>query len=166
MSNGSYEIVVLDAGSVSFRRTDGGMLSMESGGTLYPEVLLYRAFPLSRQDEYISVRDREGLEIGIIAGLSELDDISRKEVEKELKLRYLLPQVQQIVSIKQHSGMWVWHLQTSLGPIKLTMRNLHEHVQPIARKRLLLSDMDGNRCEIHDYTALDPQSRKQLMRVL
>jgi hypothetical protein len=161
-----YEIRLLAPDRVRFLRGTGGVLEMDNEGERSPEVLLYRTYPLSRQEEYISVRDGKGEEIGIIERLSDLDPDSLEEARKELRLRYLVPRVERIDKIKQYPGMWVWELQTTLGPIKLSMRNLHEHIQMVGESRLLLSDMDGNRCEIYDTEALDPQSRKLLSRVM
>lgn len=161
-----YEIRLLEPSKVRFSRGAGGVLEMEYEEVRSPEVLLYRTYPLSRQEQYISVRDGKGEELGIIEQLTDLAPDSLEEARKELRLRYLVPKVTRIDKIKQFPGMWVWELQTTFGPIKLSMRNLHEHIQMIGDKRLLLSDMDGNRCEIFDTDELDPQSRKQLARVL
>jgi hypothetical protein len=161
-----YDIVLLDPKTAKFNRTPGGVLSLHTGSADYAEVLLFRAFPLSMQDRFISVRTPKGDEIGMIADVSELEEASRMEVLQELQLRYMIPRVTRIDKIKQLPGMWVWNLQTTLGPIKLSMRNLHEHVQSVGRGRLLLSDLDGNRCEIADIDALDAGSRKQLNRIM
>ncbi|PYI55128.1 DUF1854 domain-containing protein [Paenibacillus flagellatus] len=161
-----YEIRLLDPADVRFRRGAGGLLEMDHAGERHEEVLLYRTFPLSRQEHYISVRNGKGEEIGIVERLADLEPDSAEEARKELRLRYLVPRVIRIDKIKQFPSMWVWELETTLGPIKLSMRNLHEHIQQVGEKRLLLSDMDGNRCEIADMDALDPGSRKQLLRVV
>lgn len=165
-ADSKYEVRLLDPARVRFSRGNGGILEMEVEGERIPEVLLFRTYPLSRQEEYISARNGKGEEIGIIERLADLAPDSLEEARKELRLRYLVPRVTRIDKIKQFPGMWVWELQTTLGPTKLSMRNLHEHIQTVGDNRLLLSDMDGNRCEIADMDALDPQSRKQLSRVL
>lgn len=162
----AYAIEVLDPAKLGLVRTEGGLLSMRLGEAYYPEVLLYRAFPLSMQTRYISVRTAKGDELGIIEDLAELSVDSRAEADKELSLRYMIPRVEQVVKIKQHPGMWVWELETTMGPLKMSMRNLHEHLQPIGSDRLMLSDMDGNRCEIASIRELDAGSRKQLGRIL
>ncbi|WP_127579020.1 DUF1854 domain-containing protein [Paenibacillus koleovorans] len=162
----SYEIELLTPDEVRFVRRPGGMLGMEYKGVSYPEVLLYRTYPLSKSEQYLSVRQPKGEEIGILERLSDLDPASQAEVRTELRLRYLIPTVTRIVKIKQYPGMWVWELETSLGPIKLSMRNLHEHVQMIGADRILLSDLDGNRCEIPSVERLEPASQKQLSKIL
>ncbi|MFK7696596.1 DUF1854 domain-containing protein [Paenibacillus sp. HJGM_3] len=162
----SYEIRLLEPADLRFRRSDGGVLTLEYKEERHPEVLLYRTYPLSRHEQYLSVRSGKGEEIGVLERLSDLDPESQAEARKELKLRYLVPSVTSIVRIKQYPGMWVWDLQTTLGPIKMSMRNLHEHIQAIGSDRLLLSDIDGNRCEIFSIEALDANSRKILSRII
>jgi hypothetical protein len=161
-----YEIRLLDPVDIRFVRTDGGVLAMDYEGERHPEVLLFRTFPLSKHEQFLSVRNAKGEEIGLLEQLSDLEPASQDEVRQELRLRYLVPSVTGIDRIKQYPGMWVWELQTTLGPVKLSMRNLHEHIQYVGPHRLLLSDIDGNRCEIFDIQALDPNSRKQLSRII
>jgi hypothetical protein len=162
----AYEIALLDPAGVNFKRSPGGTLILEYEGAVYQEVYLYRAFPLSNRTQHISVRTPKGDEIGMIADLAELDGESRLEAEKELRLSYMIPQVIRIEKIRQNPGMWVWHLQTTMGPVKMSMRNLHEHVQVVAHGRWMLSDLDGNRCEIACMEELDAHSRKQLSRIM
>jgi hypothetical protein len=166
LANDTYEIKLLDPAKVRLFRSDRNVLEMEYEGERYAEVLVYRAFPLSRQEEYISIRTAKGDEIGIIERLQDLDAESLKEARIELQLRYLVPKITRIHKIRQLPGIWQWELETTLGPRKMSMRNLHDHMQFIGESRLIVSDLDGNRCEIPDIEALDPHSRKMLDKVL
>lgn len=166
LKDSPYEVRLLDPANVRLVRSQAGVLSMEYGEERHAEVWLFRAFPLSRQDEYISVRTAKGEEIGLLERLTDLNEASLTEARNELKLRYLVPTVTHIEKIKQYPGMWVWELETTLGPVKLSMRNLHEHIQTVGPTRLLLSDLDGNRCEIKDIETLNAHSQKQLSKVI
>jgi hypothetical protein len=160
-----YDITLLEPAKAHFVRSPGGMLTLDTGTNFYPEILLYRAFPLSMQERFISVRNAKGEELGVIEDLAELQPDSREAVRLELSFRYMIPKVTRILKIKQLPGMWRWDMETTLGPIKLTMRNLHEHVQRVGRTGLLLTDLDGNRCEITDTENLDASSRRLLGQV-
>lgn len=46
--------------------------------------------------------------------------------------------------------MWIWQLETDAGLMRMTMHNLHEHVQLHGANRILLTDMSGRRAEIRD----------------
>lgn len=196
MSEDVYEVNMIDASKVAFQLTSGGVLAMLEKGdeasrpggadgasgasevseqiaaalaekqSEYGEIILYRTFPFSMVNRFISVRTVKGEEIGVIADLADLDADSQTAAYEALSIRYILPKVIRVESIKQNPGMWTWQLDTTLGPINLVMRNLHEHVQMIGNGRILLTDINGNRCEIPDISSLDTQSRKQLNRVL
>lgn len=163
---GPYEVVILNPAAVSLTRNSGGLLQAVIDGVEHPHVALFRTYPLSRPFQYISVRDPKGEEIGIVRALSELDTDSRQEAEAELRLAYLVPRVTRIDRIKDEPGLWIWDLQTDRGPLRAAMRNLHEHLQVPGTGRLLITDMDGRRCEIASVEALDSHSRRELAKVM
>jgi hypothetical protein len=68
--------------------------------------------------------------------------------------------------IAQKPALWIWNVKTSLGPMTLALRNLHEHLQSPAPGRYLITDIEGRRCEIPDIAALDAHSRKQWGKIL
>lgn len=162
----THHINILAPEQVSLNRTAGGMLQGSAAGTVYEELMLYRAFPVAYPNQYISLRDKNGAEIGIIVEPNELDAESRRELLKELRLRYFLPQVSRIVQVRQHHDLWIWKLETDAGLMRMTMRNLHEHVQVHGASRLILTGVNGRRAEIRDLQALDAASKKWLKDVL
>jgi len=161
-----YEIVVLEGQDVWLGRSEGGILHAVINGEEYPEVLLFRAYPFSKPTEYISVRNPKLEEIGIIRNLADLELPSREEAERELNLRYLIPRITYIEKIQQKPALWIWKVETTLGPMTLALRNLHEHLQSPAPGRYLISDIEGRRCEIEDVAKLDAHSRKQWNKIL
>jgi hypothetical protein len=161
-----YEIKILEPGDVSFSRCQGGVFQGVVEGKAFEEIILFRIFPFQYTTQYISVRDAKGDEIGVIRDIDELDEESRAEMDKELQLRYFLPLVTRIDVVKQKSDLWIWELQTNLGPTRIVMRNLHEHMQYPSANRIILTDINGKRCEIRDWKALDSHSRNQLKDVL
>jgi hypothetical protein len=165
-SRDPYEINILKPDAVSFSRRKGGVFHGVVEGKVYDEIILFRIFPFQYTTEYISVRDAKGEEIGVIRDISQLDSESRAEMGIELQLRYFLPLVTRIDAIKQKSDLWIWELQTNLGPTRIVMRNLHEHMQYPSVNRIILTDINGKRCEIRDWQALDGHSRNQLKDVL
>jgi len=162
----SYDIRVFEPSEVTFSRSSGGVLQGIIDGTPHEELVVYRAFPFRYTTEFISIRNAKGEELGIVRDLSELDEESRKELNTELEFRYFLPKVTRVDSVKQRTDLWIWELQTNLGPTRLTMRNLHEYVQFPGGHRMILTDLNGKRCEITDWNALDAHSRKQLADVV
>ncbi|RAP75030.1 DUF1854 domain-containing protein [Paenibacillus montanisoli] len=161
-----YDIRMFAPDDVYFSRGSGGVFQGVIDGTTYDELEVYRAFPFLYTTQYISVRNTKGEELGIIPDIAELYEESAKELEKELQLRYFIPRVTRVDSVKQKSGLWMWELQTHLGSTRMVMRNLHEHLQYPGGGRVILMDISGKRCEIADWQALDAHSRKQLEEVL
>ncbi len=165
-SAGEEEMRVLDPATVSFFRNAGGVLQAEVEGTVYPELLLLRCFPLSDANRFLSLRTGEGKELGLLADLAQFARDSRRAVEQELKLRYFVPKVERVEKIRQRPSLWIWDVQTDHGPLRLRMRNIHEHVKTPAPGRMVLNDPEGTQCEIADITRLDAHSRKELKKIL
>jgi hypothetical protein len=161
-----YEVVILDPSTVALVRGRGGLLQAVIGGEEYLHVGLLRTYPLSKPFHYLSVRNPKGEEIGILRDLAELDPDSRAAAEAELKFAYIVPVVTRIDRIKDEPGLWIWDLQTDRGPLRAVMRNLHEHMQSPGPGRLLITDMDGRRCEIASIEALDVHSRRELSKAM
>lgn len=162
----AYDIRIFEPSHVFFSRGPGGVFQGVIDGKTYEELVVYRAFPFLYTTQYISIRNEKGEELGIVRDLAQLDGESAKELQRELGYRYFLPIVTRVDSVKQKSELWIWELQTNLGPTRLAMRNLHEHLLFPGDGRVVLSDMNGRRCEIADWRALDAHSRMQLTDVL
>jgi hypothetical protein len=166
MNADPYEIRIIEADAAFFIRGPGGVFQGVLDGKTYPELVVYRAFPFLYTTQYISIRDPKGEELGIVKDIRDLDEESAKELERELQFRYFLPRVTRVDSVKQKSDLWIWELQTSLGPTRIAMRNLHEFMQFPGGSRIILTDINGKRCEIPDWQALDSHSRMQLTDVI
>ncbi|MBB6672057.1 DUF1854 domain-containing protein [Cohnella nanjingensis] len=166
MSDDLYDIRMIAPEEVYFSRGPGGVFQGVLDGKTYSELVVYRAFPFLYTTQYISIRDAKGEELGIVRDIRDLDEESAKELERELQFRYFLPRVTRVDSVKQKSDLWIWELQTNLGPTRIAMRNLHEFMQFPGGSRIILTDINGKRCEIPDWQALDSRSRMQLTDVV
>ena len=163
-----YDVNFLNPGEIIFERAAGGLLTAKIGDKAYKAVVLYRTFPHTMPYEYISVRelDDEDKEIGVIKRIEELEEASKDEAIKELHLRYLLPVVKRIYSTKSEQELWMMKIETDRGPMSLAIQNVHEHIQYTKRGGMLLSDMEGRRCEIRDLEQLDKKSLRELNRMI
>lgn len=129
-------------------------------------VRLASLFPLSSPYDYIAVFDSEGVEIGVVKSLSELDADTQRTVMSRLQYRYLLPVVQRILSVKERFGSLKWEIVTDCGRRSFVTKNMRETTVRLSTDRLLLCDVDGNRYEIRDIRNLDTSSRAYLSRYL
>ena len=149
------QIKLLKAADVEFEKTAGGFLSLRLGQKeRYPRVYLYRSFPLSRSSGYISVRDGDDNEIGIIADLADLPKKTACLVVEELERRYFTPVIREIKSLKQEFGYVYWDVVTDSGFCRFTVKMGDNAVRSLAETTLLVFDVDGNRFELPDYESI------------
>jgi len=157
------EIRYLNPDEIILRKTEGGFLALQIGDSeKYDRVNLYRAFPFSKENEFISVRDSEGKEIGILRSLDDFSGEKRALLLGELNRRYFTPIIERIHSIKEEFGYVYWDVKTDAGYRRFTIKRDENSVINIDGKRVLIIDVDGNRFEIPDVEALDAKSYKKI----
>ena len=168
---------LLDPTAVSLHRGPTGALRLTTEKVTYLHVACYRAFPLTSADEWIVFFDGAGAHIGILPDVSRLDPTSATVCREELELRYVVPHVREVLSVREEiaENRWnpalVWDLHTDRGPLRLHLPNLQDHVRSLGPGRLLLHDRDGRRAvlepaelPVHSrtlverYLWLDPQA--------
>ncbi len=128
------------------------------------QVSIVRLFPLSDPQQYLSVRSGDNKEIGIITDAAQMDADSRALVAEELMRRYVVPAIRRVISVKERFGTVDWTVETDRGTRTFTTRNLRENVAQPSPNRYLMSDVDGNRYDVHDITTLDAASQSFLLR--
>lgn len=145
-----------------FTKTTGGFVTLVYNGKEYPRVLVFRTFPFSGGNEYLSVRqeDENNREIGMIARLDAFDEDTVMAIEQQLNLRYFMPKIQTIYEIKEQYGYSYWFVNTDKGECRFTVDQ--NGVAKLSSTRLIVSDVDGNRFELPDITKL---SAKELRMV-
>lgn len=152
-------------------KTKGGFLSLKVGDDEYKRVCFQRAYPLSKPDEFIVVRqinDKRDLgdEIGVILNINDISDEKREMVEEDLALRYHTPIILSIKSLKDEYGYVYMNLETSAGAKNVTAPNSSTNFIRLTETRILIVDMDGNRYEIKDYMKLDNKSIRFIENVI
>ncbi len=158
----STELRFLDSSSVHFRRNGNRLQMRQDAESAWQEVNLVRLFPLSEPDKWISLVDQEGKEIGILQNLVGLSPESREHVEEVLRRRYLVPRIHRILACRDRFDLVEWTVETDRGRVTFQTRNLREQVREPLPNRLTLTDVEGNRYDVLDVNALDPQSRRML----
>lgn len=130
-----------------------------NGEKSYPTVKPVWASPLTYPNRYLSLLNAKGEEIAMLSGLEALDADSRSAVTEELSRRYLTARVESVESARSEFGVTYWHVQTDRGERDFVTQSLQENAQWLSERHLLLIDVDGNRFEIPDVSALAPTSR-------
>ncbi len=146
----AHEIRVFRAPSNSVRMTVRNERS-------YIRVRPVRASPIAHPETYVSLLDIKNEEVAFIKNLGDLDETSRKVIEEELTHRYLKAKIECIYSIQMEYGITYWDVMTDRGKREFVIRG-YDSIHWVTKTRLLITDVDGNRFEIIDYTQLDPLS--------
>lgn len=147
-----------------FLPTPGGFVSLKFEGKFYDRVNFHLMFPFSAPDKYISVRepDDKASEIGIIEELSAFGQETAGIISKQLELRYFMPKILKILSIKEEYGFAYWSVVTDKGPCKFTMSTGLRSTAKVGKNRLIVKDIDENRYEIEDMSRLSKKEIKKL----
>lgn len=161
------EIRFLDPKKSRFEKEQDGSVTLEiEGEGRLERIILRRAFPLTNPDRYISVRDKEDREIGMIRDIAELSPNSRRVVREELERRYFVPVIRRIISLKEREGIVEWEVETDKGGKRFITQGIHDAVRDLGLRRLMIVDVDGNRYGIPDWAKLDPKSVALISKVI
>lgn len=155
----------LDPLSIRLSRDPAGILILTVENDSYPHVRILRAFPLSDPRHYLGFFDQKGKEIGLLVNPRRLDGSSRALLERELDRRYFVPVILRIHAIREEFGSLYWQVDTDRGPRSFVLRSPAESILQLSPKRLMISDVEGNRFEIPDLSQLDPRSVRWLDKI-
>jgi len=115
---------------------------------------------------FISIRDKENNEIGIIEDILTFPENIIELFNEELNRRYFLPIIKNIYSVKEEYGYSYWNVLTDLGNKKFTIRRDNYSFINVKDNRVMVIDVDGNRYEISDYEKLDSKSYRLIELML
>ncbi len=158
----SLELRFLNAKEVRFRHQGSRLEMQRETEDDWQEVSVARLFPLSQPEHWISVLDQKGKEIGILLDLGELPRQHLACVREELSRRYLVPEIRKILSCRQRFDLVEWTVETDRGQAVFLTRDLREQIRQPLPHRVTLTDVQGNRYDVPDITALDILSRRLL----
>ena len=146
------ELRYLTKDNAVFKRTKGGFVSLEYAGQVYDRVYVYRTFPVTLPEEYISIREatEKAREIGMVEKLSELPKDQADMLREQLNLRYFTPEIIKVRDIKHEYGYGYFNVVTTYGACRFTIRMGGDSVVSLSDKRVMITDLDGNRFEIPD----------------
>ena len=158
------ELRYLTKENAKFERTPGGFVKLTYKDKTYDRVGVYRTFPVTQPEEFISIReaDEKAREIGVIEKLSALDPEQAKMLKEQLDLRYFTPEITKIFDIKTEYGYGYFHVMTTYGECRFTIHNGGSSVVSLTDTRIIINDLDGNRFEVPDIMKLTVAERKKL----
>ena len=158
------ELRYLTKENATFSRTPGGFVKLTYKDTTYDRVGVYRTFPVTQPEEFISIREanEKAREIGVVEKLSDLDPEQAKMLKEQLDLRYFTPEITKVFDIKTEYGYGYFHVMTTYGECRFTIHNGGSSVVSLTDTRIIITDLDGNRFEVPDIMKLTVAERKKL----
>ena len=149
----------LDPKRVTRSRNPDDTLWFNQGDQPVQIAQIVRCFPFTSPHIWISLRDLDGAEIGLLNTLDGLEPASRRLIEEILKARYYIPKIHRITAVESGSGGATWAVETEDGPAQFRILG-DRGVDTSTFPRVLLTDgATRQRFEISDYTALDRPSQ-------
>lgn len=158
------ELRYLTKDNSTFSRTSGGFVSLDYGDKHYDRISVYRTFPFTEPDQYLSIRepDEKAREIAMIKSLTDLNKEQQEMIREQLNLRYFTPIIEKIIDIKDEYGFAYFDVLTNYGSCRFTIHMGGGSVVSLSDHRLLITDLDGNRFEIPDIYKLSSTELKKL----
>lgn len=155
------ELIYLTPDNAQFWETEGHLLAVRVQEEEYPVVYLHCSFPHTSKEEYISVRTSENAEVGLIRCLSAFPEETAELLRKHMRLRYFAPSIERILEIKEEFGYSFWSVETSAGLCCFTVGR-GTNVRLVSSKKVLITDVDGNRFQIEDISKLSAKEYRML----
>lgn len=147
-----------------FRETPGGFAAVTVDGTDHGHVNIIRTFPLSDADRYLSVRLPDGKqeEVGMIEDLHDFDADTQQLINKQLRLRYYMPKITSIISVKEEYGYTYWTVETDKGIAKFASSSGSAGAVIRHGNGVIIMDSNENRYIIEDLSRLSAKEMKKL----
>ena len=146
-----------------FFKSGSDFLSLKYNDKEYAKTGFFQMFPLTYKDNYISVREsnEDADEIGIIINLDDFNEETVKLIKEQLELRYFMPIVTNILSIKREHGFAYFKTETDRGLCNFTIQTGFGMVRKL-NDRLILLDIDSNRFEVNKSTVISSKHMREL----
>ncbi len=158
------EVRYLTKDNARFSPTPGGFVSLDHQDRHYDRVFIYRTFPGSEPERFLSVReaDEKAREIGLIQDLNALAPEQAQLIREQLQMRYYTPVIQKILDIKEEYGYAYFQVETSYGRCRFAIQMGAGNVIHLGKGRYQITDLDGNRYILEDLARLSPGEQKKL----
>ena len=150
--------------NASFTPTPGGFLSLDYQDKHYDRVFIYRTFPDSEPERFLSVReaDEKAKEIGLIEDLKQFEPEQMQMIREQLDMRYYMPVIQKVLEVKDEYGYAYFQVETNYGRCRFAVQMGGSNVLHMGGWRYQITDLDGNRYILEDLSKLSASEQKKL----
>ena len=157
----------LEAGKIGLKRNSDGYLTISApGGKTLKKVRVVLGRPLFEPGSFASVLSEKGKEVAMIRDLSRLSKENRRILDRSENEYYLTSRILKVYSLSHQFGAACWDVETDKGRREFVTRGVSEHIRWLDEDRMLIADVDGNRFEIPDLSAMDSKSQSLIHLIL
>ena len=154
------ELKFLNKDNASFKPTPAALFLLNLRGKFIPAFIFTAPFLFRSRRIYFGERKR-----GQKQGNRHDKKFKRarrdpKACEKQLELRYFTPKITSVYKVKEEYGYSYWDVNTDRGPCRFTADA--NGVVKLSATRLIVNDVDGNRFEIPDVSALSSKELRMI----
>lgn len=144
----------------TLRRAENGRLLLETGHGPVP-VEIRRCFPWAAPDRWISLRDDNGGEVGLVENPADLDPASQALLREELRDSGHTFEITAVHACRKELELRCWEVETRQGPRRF-QTELDEWPRPLPGGGVLIRDICGDLYTISDPAALAPAGRARV----
>lgn len=142
--------------TISLYRDAWDQLMLEQEGK-HSHVTLKPCFPWTSPDSFLSLRDKESIELALIEDLDALDADSRAAATEELNRAGFCFEITAFDTIEREFELRVWQVRTREGPRRfLTKLDAWPHKLP--NGAFIIRDLAGDLYRVTDPGKLDKKS--------
>jgi hypothetical protein len=145
------------------RRLDGKLWLVKGNESLPVEVV--RCFPWTRPEQWLSLRDKEGVERAFVSELWELDNTSRAALTAGLSRSAFVLEITRVLRVEEDFELRSFQVETEQGPRRF-QTSLDAWPRELAGGGLVLEDVHGDLYRLSAPHSLDAQSRKWLRALI
>jgi hypothetical protein len=141
------------------RRADGLVWAVQDDAEV--AVRVCRCFPWSEPTRFISLRDFDDEEVGLVRSAAELDPASRKVLEESLVEAGFVLEIERVLAVEEEIEIRSWRVHTRQGPRSFqTPRD--EWPRDLPGGGLLIRDVAGDLYHVAKPNDLDRASQRLL----
>jgi len=153
--------------NTTLSESDGGMLGVQlEGGDSHDSVIIRPMFPVTRPKEFLSVRDRDDSEIGVIESLGDFPKSVQHLVVQHIQRRYFVPRIEIVHGLSEEHGYFMWSTTTDRGRREFYVKGRTDTIRVLDDARVFVTDVEDCRYEIPDVRQLPRPSQVLLERVI
>lgn len=142
-----------------YKKADGGFYLYRFGRE--EEVLIFEAFPWSHPGEYLSLRNRDGIELLFIQNKLDLNPEHRELIEEALRFKGFVFEIEVIDDIADEVELRRFQVTTKSGK-RVFYTPLESWPEQRSDGSILILDIHGDIYQIKDWRSLDGHSQEEI----